>query len=105
MSVAAVDKIAKGREWSGTQGKDLGLVDELGGFDRAIDVAKELAHIPADESIRIVRFPEEKSLFEELLQREKDTVTESRSIEETVRRLVGVMDPVQARVPYELHIR
>jgi hypothetical protein len=32
-------------------------------------------------------------------------VTESRSIEETVRRLVGVMDPVQARVPYELHIR
>jgi hypothetical protein len=68
-------------------------------------VAKELAHIPASESIRIVRFPEEKSLFEELLQREKDTVTESRSIEETVRRLVGVMDPVQARVPYELHIR
>jgi protease-4 len=105
MSVAAVDKIAKGREWSGTQGKDLGLVDELGGFDRAIEVAKELAHIPASESIRIVRFPEEKSLFEELLQREKDTVTESRSIEETVRRLVGVMDPVQARVPYELHIR
>ena len=87
------------------RGKDLGLVDELGGFDRAIDVAKELAHIPASESIRIVRFPEEKSLFEELLQREKDTVTESRSIEETVRRLVGVMDPVQARVPYELHIR
>src|SRR5271165_4199749 len=105
MSVEAVDKIAKGREWSGTQGKDMGLVDELGGFDRAIEVAKDLAHIPASESIRIVRFPEEKSLFEELLQREKDTVTESRSIEETVRRLVGVMDPVQARVPYELHIR
>src|ERR1700690_1472007 len=105
MSVEAVDKIAKGREWSGTQGKDLGLVDELGGFDRAIDVAKELAHIPASKKVHIVRFPEEKNIFQELLQREEDNVTESRSIEETARRLVGLMDPVQARVPYELHIR
>ena len=105
MSVEAVDKIAKGREWSGTQGKDLGLVDELGGFDRAIEVAKELAHIPANEGVHIVRFPEERNIIEELLQRERDNVTESRSLEETVRRLVGMMDPVQARIPYELHIR
>ena len=47
MTVEAVDKIGKGREWSGAQGKDLGLVDEIGGFDRAIEVAKDLAHIPA----------------------------------------------------------
>jgi protease-4 len=105
MSVAAVEKIAKGREWSGAQGKDIGLVDELGGFDRAIDVAKELAHIPASQSIRIVRFPGERNIIEELLQREKDTTEESRSVEETLRRLVGMMEPVQARVPYELHIR
>jgi protease IV len=105
MSVEAVDKIAKGREWSGTQGKDLGLVDELGGFDRAIEVAKELAHIPTNEGVHIVRFPEERNIIQELLQREKDNVTESRSLEETVRRLVGMMDPVQARIPYELHIR
>ena len=105
MSVEAVDKIAKGREWSGTQGKDLGLVDELGGFDRAIEVAKELAHIPANEGVHIVRFPEERNIIQELLQRERDNVTESRSLEETVRRLIGMMDPVQARIPYELHIR
>ena len=105
MSVEAVDKIAKGREWSGTQGKDLGLVDELGGFDRAIEVAKELAHIPANEGVHIVRFPEERNIIQELLQRERDNVTESRSLEESVRRLVGMMDPVQARIPYELHIR
>ena len=105
MSVEAVDKIAKGREWSGAQGKELGLVDEIGGFDRAIEVAKELAHIPASENVHIVRFPEEKSIFEELLEREQDHVTQSRSLEETVRRLVGMMDPVQARIPYELHIR
>jgi protease-4 len=105
MSVEAVDKIAKGREWSGTQGKDLGLVDELGGFDRAMEVAKELAHIPTGETVHIVRFPEEKNIFEQLLRREQDDVTQSRSLEETLRRLVGMMDPVQARIPYELRIR
>jgi ClpP class serine protease len=60
MSVSAVEKIAKGREWSGSQGKELGLVDELGGFDRAVEVAKELAHIPATETVHLVRFPQEK---------------------------------------------
>jgi protease IV len=105
MSVEAVDKIAKGREWTGAQGKDIGLVDEIGGFDRAIEVAKELAHIPANESVRILRYPQEKSLFQELFEREKQVMSESESIEVTLRRLVGAMDPVQARVPYELHIR
>lgn len=105
MSLSAVEKIAKGREWSGSQGKELGLVDELGGFDRAVEVAKELAHIPATETVHLVRFPQEKSVLEQLLQREQDNMTESRSLEETVRRLVGMMDPVQARIPYELHIR
>lgn len=105
MSVDAVDKIAKGREWTGAQAKDLGLVDELGGFDRAIAVAKELAHIPSNQAVHLVRFPQEKTLFEELLEREKDQMTQSRSIEATVRRILGVMDPVQARIPYELHIR
>ena len=105
MSVSAVDKIAKGREWSGSQGKELGLVDELGGFDRAVEVAKELAHIPGTETVHLVRFPQEKSVLEQLLQREQDNMTQSRSLEETVRRLVGMMDPVQARIPYELHIR
>ncbi len=105
LSVEAVDKIAKGREWSGTQGKDLGLVDELGGLDRAVEVAKDLAHVPASETVHIVRFPEKQNIFQELLEREKDQLTQSQSIEETVRRIVGMMDPVQARVPYELRIR
>ena len=105
MSVEAVDKIGKGREWSGKQGKDIGLVDEIGGFDRAIAVAKELAKIPANESVRIVRYPEEKSLIEQLIERERDDLMQSRSIDETLRRIVGLMEPVQARIPYELRIR
>lgn len=105
MKVDAVDKIGKGRVWSGAQAKGLGLVDELGGIDRAIEVAKQLAHIPASASVQVVRLPEEKTFFEMLLEREKDEMEGSRSIDVVLRRILGVMDPVQARIPYELHIR
>lgn len=106
MPVEAVDKVAKGRVWSGSQAKKLGLVDELGGLDRAIEVAKQLSGIPADESVHIVRYPVEKSLFEQLLEREKDNnMSESASLESVLRHIVSQMEPVQARLPYELHIR
>ncbi len=106
MQVAAVEKVAKGRVWSGSQAKELGLVDELGGLDRAIEVAKQLSGIPADESVHIVRYPVEKSFFEQLLEREKDNnMSESASLESIVRHIVNQMQPVQARMPYELHIR
>lgn len=105
MSVEAVDKIGKGRIWTGAQAKNLGLVDELGGLDRALEVAKQLAHIPADRSIRIVRFPEEKTFLQQLLEREKEQTAHTESLEAVLRRIVGVMEPVQARIPFELHIR
>ena len=43
-----IDAIAQGRVWTGRQAKQNGLVDELGGLDRAIAIAKERAKIPAD---------------------------------------------------------
>ncbi len=105
MTVEAVDKVGKGRVWSGSQAKGLGLVDELGGLDRAVEVAKELANIPAGESVRLVRYPEERSFFQQLMEREKDTMNESQSLESMLRHIVSQMEPVQARVPYELRIR
>jgi protease-4 len=105
MSVDAVDKIGKGRVWSGAQAKDLGLVDELGGTDTAIDVAKQLAHIPAANSVRIVRLPEEKTFFQQLFERQKEQMRESESIEATLQHIMGLLEPVQARLPYELHIK
>jgi protease IV len=110
MTVEAVDKIGKGRVWSGTQAKQIGLVDELGGLDKAIEVAKQLANIPASESVHIERYPREKSFFQQLLERERDTLNQSRiessiSVEAFLHHLVGQMDPIQARIPYELHIR
>ena len=50
-STADVDRIAKGRVWTGQQALDLGLVDEIGGLDRAIEVAAQLSNIENYEVI------------------------------------------------------
>ncbi len=106
MSVEAIDQIAKGRVWTGTQAKQLGLVDYLGGLDRAIAVAKQLANIPAREPVSIERLPRQKSLFEQLLQLEENQLSgRTPSLEGVLQHVVGRMAPVQARVPYVLHIR
>lgn len=57
MSEDDVKEIAKGRVWTGEQAKERGLVDELGGFLKAIEVAKDMADIDADTKIRVKRFP------------------------------------------------
>jgi protease-4 len=68
MPVAAVDKIAQGRVWSGERAHQLGLVDELGGLDQAIDAARELAKIPKGQSVSLELLPPPKSLLERMLE-------------------------------------
>lgn len=63
---AYIDSIGQGRVWTGRQGKENGLVDEYGGLDRAIEIAKQLAKIPADKSIQRVLLPQPPSFFEQL---------------------------------------
>ena len=64
-----MDKIAKGRVWTGTQAKNLGLVDEIGGLSRAMELAKELARIPAAEEVRLVVWPRRIRLIDLLIGR------------------------------------
>ncbi len=55
-----IDGIAQGRVWTGKQAKDLGLVDELGGLDRALALAKARAKIDAGSEVELVVFPPKK---------------------------------------------
>jgi len=64
MSVTEMDEVAQGRAWLGTQAKDRGLVDEIGGLQTAMEIAKELAHIAEDEEISVVVYPKQLGLFE-----------------------------------------
>jgi protease-4 len=52
--------------WTGRQAKANGLVDELGGLDRAIAVAKQRAKIPAESEVELVVYPPRKSFYEVL---------------------------------------
>jgi protease IV len=61
-----IDAIAQGRVWTGRQAKELGLVDELGGLEAAIAVAKQRARIPADEEVELVVYPPRRSFYEAL---------------------------------------
>jgi protease-4 len=62
MSWEAVHEVAQGRVWSGLDGRDAGLVDEIGGLQTALGIARQAAGIGPREEIEIVELPE-KGLF------------------------------------------
>ncbi len=64
LSAAEVDSIGRGRVWTGSQGKAHGLVDELGGLDRAIQIAKTRAHIDLGSSVNLVVYPPRHGLLD-----------------------------------------
>lgn len=64
MDVASVDKIARGRVWTGADAKELGLVDELGGLDKAIEIASAKASISGEPGIVVL--PRRKSFWDQL---------------------------------------
>jgi protease-4 len=63
----SVDAVGQGRVWTGAQAKDRGLVDDFGGLDKAIEVAKQLAKIPADKGVERVILPYPTTFLQELL--------------------------------------
>ncbi len=64
MDAEKANSIGQGRVWTGTQAKENGLIDEFGGMEKAIAIAKELANLPADKDVRRIVFPAPKSFFE-----------------------------------------
>jgi protease-4 len=64
-----IEPLAQGRVWVGAQAKDNGLVDQLGGLDRAIEVLKQQAHMSASDRVTLVPYPGRRSIFDQLLSR------------------------------------
>jgi protease-4 len=65
MTKDEVDAIGQGRVWMGKDALKIGLIDEIGGMDRAIEIAQELAKL---ENFEIVSYPKLQDPFEELLE-------------------------------------
>lgn len=68
-SFAHMDAMAQGRVWTGKQAKELGLVDELGGLDTALSIAKQQAGFSEEDKVNIIVLPKQKPFFEQLLER------------------------------------
>jgi protease-4 len=79
-----VDGLGQGRVWTGTQAKERGLVDEFGGLEKAIEIAKQLADLPADKDVRRIAYPEAKSFFETLMGGGASTETEEQKAQAAI---------------------
>lgn len=83
-NVEEVNTLGQGRVWTGTQAKQNGLIDEFGGLEKAIDLAKELANLPADRDVRRVVFPEPRPFFESLFGNEESTQTKEQQAQKAL---------------------
>ena len=63
-----IDKIAQGRVWTGRQAQELGLVDELGGLDDALSIAKEQAGFVEGDKVNLIVLPKQRPFIEQLLE-------------------------------------
>ena len=110
MTTEAIEKIAEGRVWTGATAKELGLVDELGGLDKALEIAAQKADIDA---YSIISYPDKDGFLSTLLNEGKTDYIENK-INETVGETYHYvkfiqnlkdMDRIQARMPFDLRIQ
>jgi protease IV len=87
---ADVETLAQGRVWLGSQAKQNGLIDEIGGLDRAVELVKQRAKIGASDKITLVSYPPRRSIFDLLWNRQSDSELESQ-----IRAMLGKM-PIRA---------
>lgn len=111
ISKEELDKIAQGRVWTGSTAKELGLVDELGGLDKALEIAIAKADVDA---YTVMSYPGKESIFETLMNTRPDNYIKARILKSSMGELYQQFnllenfdkcDRIQARIPFELNIR
>lgn len=110
LSVEAIEKVAEGRVWTGAIAKELSLVDELGGLDKALEIAAQRASLG---TYNVLHYPAKADLLTSLFDEGKESYIENKMSEtlgdlynytKFVQRLKE-SDRIQARMPFELRIR
>lgn len=106
-----IGKIAEGRVWTGETAKKLGLVDELGGIDKALDIAVKKANL---NGYTVVSYPEKKDFLSTLLDTKPTNYVESQLMKSklgdyykdfSLLKNLSERSMIQARVPFELNIK
>ncbi|MEQ1747042.1 MAG: signal peptide peptidase SppA [Saprospiraceae bacterium] len=116
MSVEQVDAIAQGRVWAGKKAREIGLVDDMGGLDRALAAAAKLAGL---EKYRTAEFPRTKTGIEQFIEKfDRNSGSDDDVRAWLIRSELGEMYPmykmlrdarrsqgIQARLPYDLMVK
>lgn len=90
----AMDRLARGRIWTGADARANGLVDELGGYGVALRLAKQAAGIPADQAVTVQQFPRPKAPLEFIAEIFRTGHVPSGGASAEMSRLVGLMRPL-----------
>lgn len=107
----AIAKVAEGRVWTGEMAKELGLVDELGGIDKALKIAEAKAGV---DNYTLVAYPEQMGMWESLLEVSPANYIESKLLKDRLGDYYQSFDllrnlrekaMIQARMPFELTIK
>jgi protease-4 len=87
-------EIAKGRIWSGQDAKNLGLVDELGGYDAALKLAKKAVGVSEGDDVKIVVFPRPKTFLQSVIERRGADNSDKEAVGQTLARVLQEVQPV-----------
>jgi protease-4 len=115
LSVERVNQLARGRVWTGSDAKRIGLVDQLGGMDEAIAYAKKAINdqdskviyyplVKEDKFATILKMIEDETEEEEVKIKQTELPNELLRYYEEIRKIEGKMG-IQMRVPYELIVQ
>ena len=111
ISMEELDKIAQGRVWTGSTAKELGLVDELGGLDKALEIAIAKAGVDA---YTVMSYPKKEGFLESLMNTNSGNYIKGRMLNGKMSDMYrqfsiienfDKIDRIQARVPFELNIQ
>ena len=91
LALERVIEVAKGQVWTGRDAKERGLVDALGGYATALDLAREAAGIAPEAPIELRVFPERRDPIEALIEDVLAGELESPAIKALARGLARVM--------------
>jgi protease-4 len=103
-----LDAAARGRVFSGNDAKKAGLIDELGGLELALNIAKAKAHIDESKTIELRRFPPQSDRWQKLVDRvlrlagldtDGSSVRAPREVREALARFGIVGRPGNVRLP------
>ncbi|MGB9233039.1 MAG: signal peptide peptidase SppA [Terriglobales bacterium] len=87
-------EIAKGRIWSGQDAKNLGLVDELGGYDTALKLVKKAIGVAEGDEVNLVVYPRPKNWLETLVQRNPADNSDKEGAADAMARILQDVQPV-----------